>query len=328
LTLGGGHGHLTLKYGLTIDNLLAADVALADGRFVTASEQENQDLFWAIRGGGGNFGVVTSFLFRLRPVSTVCAGPTLWPLEKTEQVMKWYREFLPSAPEDLSGFFAFMVVPPAPLFPEHLHNRKVCGVVWCYVGPLRQAEKTFEPILQFGPPIFAHVGPMPYPSLQSMFDPLYPPGLQWYWKGDFVRELSDEAVALHARHGAQLPTALSIMHLYPIDAAVHRVGERDTAFSYRDCVWSSVIAGVDADPANNDRIIEWARGYWNALHPYSAGGAYINFMMEEGDERIQATYRGNYQRLVEVKRKYDPNNLFRVNQNISPTASRPGSVKA
>jgi FAD/FMN-containing dehydrogenase len=328
LTLGGGHGYLTRKYGLTIDNLLAADVVLAGGRFVTASEQENQDLFWAIRGGGGNFGVVTSFLFRLRPVSTVCAGPTLWPLEKAEQVMKWYREFLPSASEDLNGFFAFMVVPPAPPFPEHLHNRKVCGVVWCYVGPLRQAEKNFEPIFQFGPPIFEHVGPMPYPSLQSMFDALYPPGLQWYWKGDFVKELSDEAIALHARYGAQLPTPLSSMHLYPIDGAVHRVGESDTAFSFRDCLWSSVTAGIDADPANNDRIVEWARDYWKALHPYSAGGAYVNFMMEEGDERIQATYRGNYQRLVEVKRKYDPNNLFRVNQNISPAASRHGSGKA
>lgn len=328
LTLGGGHGYLTRKYGLTIDNLLAADVVLADGRLVTASEQENADLFWAIRGGGGNFGVITSFLFKLHPVSAVYAGPALWPLEKTEEVMKWYREFLPSAPEDLYGFFAFLVVPPAPPFPEHLHNQKVCGVVWCYAGPLDQAEKAFEPVRQFGPPIFEHIGPMPYPTLQSMFDPLYPAGLQWYWKGDFVKELSDEAIALHAQYGAQLPTPLSSMHLYPIDGAVHRVGEGDTAFSFRDCLWSSVTAGIDADPANNDRIVEWAREYWDALHPYSAGGAYINFMMEEGDERIQATYRGNYQRLVEVKRKYDPNNLFRVNQNISPTASRQGAGSA
>jgi hypothetical protein len=204
----------------------------------------------------------------------------------------------------------------------------VCGVIWCYAGPLDQAEKAFGPVRQFGPPIFEHIGQMPYPTLQSMFDPLYPAGLQWYWKGDFVKELSDEAIALHAQYGAQLPTPLSSMHLYPIDGAVHRVGEGDTAFSFRDCLWSSVTAGIDADPANNDRIVEWAREYWDALHPYSAGGAYINFMMEEGDERIQATYRGNYQRLVEVKRKYDPNNLFRVNQNISPTASRQGAGSA
>src|SRR5262249_21783278 len=216
------------------------------------------------------------------------------------KVMNCCGVFVPAAPEALRGFLAFRAVPPAPPSREHLHNGKVCGFVGFYAAPLSRAKKIFEPILQFGPPIFERVGPAPYPSLQSIFDPLYPPGLQWYWKGDFVRELTDEAVALHARHGAQLRTALSIMHLYPIDGAVHRVGERDTAFSYRDCVWSGVIAGIDADPANNDRIIEWTRDYWKALHPYSAGGAYINFMMEEGDERIQATYRGNYQRLVEV----------------------------
>ena len=318
LTLGGGHGYLTRKFGLTVDNLLSVDMVLSDGRFVKASHDENPDLFWAIRGGGGNFGIVTSFLFRLHPVSTVYAGPMFWPIEQAEDLLRWYRHFLPEASQDLYGFFAFLTVPPAPHFPESLHGRKVCGIVWSYSGPLDQIEKVFGPVRDFGSPVFEHVGPMPYPVLQGLFDGLYPPGLQWYWKGDFFRELSDDAIKLHVQHGAKLPTPLSTMHLYPVDGAVHRVAGDDTAFSFRDSRWSQVIVGVDPDPANNERIAAWARGYWNALHPYSAGGAYVNFMMEEGQERVMATYQDNYMRLVEIKKKYDPENLFRINQNINP----------
>jgi FAD/FMN-containing dehydrogenase len=320
LTLGGGLGHLTRKYGLTIDNLLEADMVLADGRFVTVSEKENADLFWAIRGGGGNFGVVTSFLFRLHPVHTVTAGPMLWPLENTGEVMRWYRTFILEAPEELNGFFAFLSVPPAPPFPEPLHGQTMCGVVWCYTGTAEEAELALRPARrELPPPAFEHVGPMPHPALQSMFDPFYPPGLQWYWKADFVNELSDEAIALHAQHGARLPTPHSTMHLYPINGAAHRVGKEATAFSYRDATWAEVIVGVDPDPANNERLTTWAREYWDALHPHSAGGAYVNFMMDEGEERIRATYRENYDRLAAVKGKYDPTNLFRVNQNIPPS---------
>ena len=318
LTLGGGIGHLTRKCGLTIDNLLAADLVLADGSFVTASADENEDLYWAIRGGGGNFGVVTSFLFRSHPISTVYAGPMLWELEQATEVMQWYREFSPSAPEDVNGFFAFLTVPPGPPFPEHLHNRKMCGVVWCFTGPLDQAEEVFKPIRSFGPPALDLVGPMPYPMLQSMFDGLYPPGHQWYWRADFVNELSDEAIALHVKYGSEMPTMQSSMHMYPINGAAHRVGNDETAWAYRDANWAEVIVGVDPDPANNDRIISWTKDYWDALHPYSAGGAYVNFMMDEGEERVQATYGDNYERLVAIKNKYDPTNLFRVNQNIRP----------
>lgn len=318
LTLGGGTGHLTRKLGLTIDNLLAADMVLADGRFVTASEKENADLFWAIRGGGGNFGVVTSFLFRLHPVDTVYAGPMLWPLEQAADALKFYREFLPQAPEELNGFFAFLTVPPAPPFPEALHKRPMCGVVWCYAGSPEKGDAALRPVRKAARPAFEHLGPMPYPALQSAFDELYPPGLQWYWKADFVKEISDEAVALHVKHGSQVPTLQSTMHLYPIDGAVHRVGKNETAFSFRDATWSAVFVGVDPDPANNERIIGWAREYGDALHPFSAGGAYVNFMMEEGQERIRATYRDNYDRLAAIKKKYDPANLFRVNQNIQP----------
>jgi len=322
LTLGGGHGYLARKYGLTIDNLLEADIVLADGSFVKASEEVNEDLFWAIRGGGGNFGVVTSFLFRGNPVSTIYGGPMLWELDRAEEVMRWFREFSLQAPEELYGFFLFLVVTPGPPFPEHLHNKNMCAVVWCYTGALEEAEEAFRPIRQeVGPAAFEFLGPMPLPVLNSLFDLEVPPGLQWYWRGDFVNELSDEAIALHVRYGSELPTPLSLMHLYPIDGAVHRVGKNDTAFSHREANWSAVYAGVDPEPANAERITEWTKEYWAALHPYSAGGAYVNFMMDEGQERIKATYRENFERLATIKNEYDPTNLFRVNQNIKPTAT-------
>jgi FAD/FMN-containing dehydrogenase len=233
--------------------------------------------------------------------------------------MRFYRDFMEQAPEDMYGFFAFMKVPPGPPFPEHLHAKTMCGVVWCYAGPLDETEEAFRPVREFGPPAFEFLGSMPLPALNGMFDALYPSGLQWYWKGDFVNELSDEAIAAHVEHGSKIPTLLSGMHLYPIDGAAHRVGKNDTAFSYREAKWSAVIAGIDPDPANAEGIASWARSYWEDLHPYSAGGAYVNFMMDEGQDRVKATYRDNYERLVEVKNEYDPNNLFRVNQNIKPT---------
>ena len=322
LTLGGGHGYLSRKYGLAIDNLLEADVVLADGRLVKANEEENEDLFWAIRGGGGNFGVVTSFLFKGNPVSTVYGGPMLWELDRAEEILRWYREFSLQAPEDLYGFFAFLSVPPGPPFPEHLHNKNMCAVVWCYSGALEDAEDAFRPIREdVGLAAFEFLGPMPMPVLNSLFDPLLPPGLSQYWRGDFVKELSDEAIALHLEYGSELPTPLSTMHIYPIDGAVHRVGDNDTAFSHRDANWSAVYFGVDPDPDNAERLTEWTKEYWAALHPYSAGGAYVNFMMDEGQERIKATYQDNFERLVEIKNEYDPTNLFRVNQNIRPTAT-------
>jgi len=318
LTLGGGLGYLTRKCGLAIDNLIGADVVLADGNFVTADEQQHEDLLWALRGGGGNFGVVTSFVFRAHPIHTVYAGPMLWELDQAAEVMRWYQQVIKEAPDDLNGFFAFLIVPPGPPFPEHLHNKKMCGVVWCYTGPLERAEETFKPIRGFLTPALDFVGPLPHPVLQSMFDALYPPGLQWYWKADFVNELSDEAIQLHIKHSSRVPTMHSTMHLYPVNGAAHRVGKHDTAWSYRDATWAEVIVGVDPDPANRDRIVDWARNYWEDLHPYSAGGAYVNFLMEEGEERVKASYRDNYERLVTIKRTYDPTNFFRVNQNIPP----------
>ena len=319
ITLGGGVGHLTRRLGLAIDNLLEADVVLADGRFVTASAQQNPDLFWALCGGGGNFGVVTSFLFRLHPVSTVYAGPMLWDADKSADVLRWFRDFLPSQPDDLSGFFAFLKVPPVAPFPEELHNKSMCGVIWTYAGPMEQAEATFAPIrAQFGPPALDWVGPMPLPVLQQLFDALYPPGLQWYWKADFFNDIPDAAIPVEVEYGTNLPTYLSGAHIYAISGAANRIPKDATAWSYREAKWVQVIVGVSDDPADKDRITKWARDFWEALHPYSAGGAYINFMMEEGAERIRATYRDNYDRLAAIKAKYDPANLFRVNQNIPP----------
>jgi hypothetical protein len=295
---------------------------LADGSFVVASADENADLFWAIRGGGGNFGVVTSFFFQAYPVQMVCAGPMLWEMEHASEVMKWYREFIVQAPDEINGFFAFLTVPPGPPFPEALHFKKMCGIVWCSTATQEHANKLLAPARSFRTPDFEFFAPMPYPMLQSMFDGLYAPGLQWYWKADFVNDLTDEAIALHIRHGAELPSLHSTMHLYPINGAAHKVGKKDTPWNYRDATWSEVIVGVDPDPANADHITAWAKNYWEALHPYGAGGAYVNFMMEsEGEDRIRATYGDNYERLARVKAKYDPGNFFNVNQNIQPVAA-------
>jgi FAD/FMN-containing dehydrogenase len=319
LTLGGGLGHLSRKYGLTIDNLIEADVVLADGTQARASAEENPELFWALRGGGGNFGVVTSFRFRAHPVSTVLAGPTFWPLEQTAEVMRFYREFLPAAPRELNGFFTTMTVPPADIFPAELHMRKVCGVIWCYTGPPEAAAELFAPVQEIGTPLLHGVAPMPFPALQSLLDGFYVPGLQWYWRADFVRELPDAAIERHVEFAEKLPTLHSTMHLYPIDGAVHDVGAAETPFSYRDCNWAEVIVGVDPDPANAGLVRDWTVDYWEATHPHSAGGAYVNMMMDEGQERVRASYRENYDRLAAAKATYDPANVLRVNQNIEPS---------
>lgn len=320
LTLGGGTGYLTRKYGLTVDNLLEADVVLADGSFVTASDKQNQDLFWALRGGGGNFGVVTSFLFRAHPVKMVYAGPIFWEATHAKAVMSAYRDFLPTAPEDLGTFVGLKTVPPVDPFPKDYWGKRACAVISCYNGSVADGEKLMAGFLAaLPPPIFNWMGLMPLPAINSLFDPFFPKGLQWYWKGDFVKSLSDEAIDTHIAMAGKAPTALSLMHLYPIDGAVHRVAKDATAWSARDATWSMVIAGIDTDPNGADALKEWGRAYWQAVHPFNLEGGYVNFMMDdEADNRVQATYGDNYNRLAKVKAKYDPNNLFRVNQNIRP----------
>ena len=320
LTLGGGvSGYLGRRYGLTVDNLVSADVVLADGSFVTASESSHPELFWALRGGGGNFGVVTSFTFRSHPVGQngiVYAGPVLYDIDDTAEVMRWYREFEPAQPEDLSGWIGLITIPPAPPFPESLWGRKSCAIVWCYSGPHDRADETLEPVRSFGSPLVVGIQAMPYSMLTTAFDALYPAGLEWYWRADFFNQITDEAIEIHRAFGARLPTGHSTMHLYPIDGAAARVPSSATAFAYRDGGWAGVIVGVDPDPANREAITSWTKDYFEALHPTSAGGGYVNFLMEEGQDRVKASYRDNYARLAQVKRRYDPHNLFHVNQNI------------
>jgi hypothetical protein len=325
LTLGGGIGYLSRRFGLTVDNLLSADVVLADGALVTASPSTYSDLFWALRGGGGNFGVVTSFTFRCHDIGeggTVIAGPVFYDLADVGEVMRWYRELHPSLPEEVSGWIGLLTVPPAPPFPEELWGRKVCGIVWCYTGPHDRAEAVLEPVKSFGSPLLVGLQAMPFNVLQSTFDPLYPAGMQWYWRADFFNEISDAAIEVHRKYGELLPTGHSTMHLYPMDGATSRVPADATAFAYRDGGWAGIIVGVDPDPANAELISRWAKDYWQELHPFSAGGAYVNFLMDEGQDRVKAAYRGNYDRLVQIKERYDPDNIFHVNQNILPSGSR------
>jgi len=318
LTLGGGIGYLARRFGLTVDNLLAADVVLADGSFVTASADSHPDLFWALRGGGGNFGVVTSFQFRCHDVGMVVAGPILYDIADSADVMRWYREIQPGLPEELSGWLGLITIPPGPPFPEELWLRKACAIVWCYTGPADRADETLAPVRAFGAPLLDGVQPMPFPVLQSVFDAVYPAGLQWYWRTHFFTEISDQAIAVHQEFGEALPTPLSTMHLYPLDGAAHRVSPDATAFPYRDGGWAGVIVGVDPDPANAARIKDWAVRYSDALRPTSAAGGYLNFMMDEGADRVRASYGPNYGRLAQIKGHYDPDNFFRVNQNIRP----------
>ena len=318
LTLGGGIGYLARKYGLSCDNLLSAEVVTASGDVVTASETENRDLFWALRGGGGNFGVVTTFEYRLHPVAEVYGGPIAYPVDRADEVMRMYREYIAEAPEELGGFVGFHLAPPLPFLPEEWHFKNVCLAVPCWAGPIEQGEKMIQPFLDVVEPVGAHVGAMPYPALNTAFDALLPAGLQGCWKASFARELSDGAIAAHVEHGSKVPSIQTAVHLYPINGAVHRVGADETAFAYRDVDFSPVIAGMWEDPADNDANIAWVRGYYEALQPFSAEGGYINFMDADDQGRIQSNYRGDYNRLAQIKAEYDPDNLFHLNQNIPP----------
>jgi FAD/FMN-containing dehydrogenase len=321
LTLGGGHGYLTRQHGLTIDNLLEADVVLADGRFVTASASQHEDLFWALRGGGGNFGIVTSFVYRAHPVRDVYAGPVFWTLEDAPRVMAWYRAFLPAAAPELGAFLGLKTVPSSDPFPREIWGQRICALISCYNGPREDAERLLRSMrTELPTPILDGMTTMPFPALQGLFDPLLPSGLQWYWKGHFVKSLSDDAIETHVQHAKSSPSELSLMHLYPIDGAVHRVAPDETAWSTRDATWSMVIAGIDADPAKAEALRRWGRDYSEAMRPFSMGGAYVNFMMEEGAERVATTYGANYERLRRIKARYDPDNFFRVNQNVVPAA--------
>jgi FAD/FMN-containing dehydrogenase len=318
LTLGGGVGVLSRKYGLTCDNLISVDMVMADGSFLVASEKENSDLFWAVRGGGGNFGVVTSFQFRLHPISEILGGTVFYPIDMAGDVMRFYRDFIAEAPPELGAIFGFRIGMPIPSIPKKLQGVTMCAIVSCYSGPMEKAEEVVRPIREFGPPLLDTMEVMPFPVFQSLADSMTPRGLQHYWKADFVNELNDGIIEGHTKYGPQIPNYQSAVNVFPIDTAVHKFGKNETAFSYRDANFLHVIAAMYPDPADTPNNIAWAKDYWNALHPHSAGGAYVNFLMDEGQDRIKATYRDNYDRLTKIKGKYDPNNLFHINQNIKP----------
>jgi len=323
LTLGGGTGYLTRKHGLTIDNLLEADVVLADGTMVTASATSNPDLFWALRGGGGNFGVVTSFLFQAHPVSEVFAGPIFWDAADALRVMRAFRDFIGTAPEELGIFVGLKTVPPMDPFPQPHWGKRACAIIGAFNGTAAQGTRAMEPLLsQLPPPLFNWMGPMPFPAINSLFDPFFPKGLQWYWKGDYVTSLPDEAIKIHIAQSGSPASDFCLMHLYPINGAVHRVAKDATAWQARDASFNMVIAAIDPDPKNAEKLKAWGRAYWKAVHPFNQGGAYVNFMMDDEVEgRLEATYGDNYARLAAIKAKYDPKNLFRVNQNIKPVAA-------
>lgn len=318
LTLGGGIGYLTRGHGLSLDNLISAEVVTADGASQTASEREHEDLFWALRGGGGNFGVVTSFEYRLHPVDTIYGGPMFFALEHAGDVLRWYRDSIGDAPREFGGFPAFQIAPPLPFIPEDRHGETFLAFVSCWTGPVDEGETMLKGLRDVAPVVAEHVGPMPYPALNAAFDALVPPGLQHYWKASFVRELTDEAISAHLEHGSKVPVVNSTVHIYPIDGAAHDVAADATAFAYRDANFATVIAGMWPDPADNDANTAWVKDYYAATAPHSEEGGYINFMAADDQERIRANYRGNYDRLVEVKGRYDPGNLFHMNQNIAP----------
>jgi Berberine and berberine like len=246
----------------------------------------------------------------------VDAGPVIYDLGDAADVLRWYREFMPAQPDELNGFFAFLSIPPGPPFPEELHLRPVCAIVWCHTGEpdspaLREARS-------FGKPIVDGIAPVPLPAWNSAFDGVYPPGDQWYWRGEFFAEISDAAIEEHVRYGNSLPSWKSTMHLYPTDGAAGRVPNDATAWAYRDAVWTGIVGGVDPDPANAGAITDWTRSYSDALRPHSLGTGYVNFQMHETGDRVRAMYGSNYDRLARTKAKYDPQNVFRVNQNIEP----------
>jgi len=318
LTLGGGIGYLSRRFGLSCDNLLSADVVTADGRFLVASKKQHEDLFWALRGGGGNFGVVTSFEYQLHPVKDVFAGLFFFPLSHARDVLDFYRHFVATAPEELGLFPAFQIAPPLPFIPEKEHGKTFCAIVSCWAGPLEKGEQALAPIRQAAPIVAEMVAPLPYPVMNSLFDPLLPAGLQHYWKAVFSPELTDGAIAAHLEHGPQVPVVNSTMHIYPINGACNRVASDATAFAYRDAKFATVIAGMWPDPADNAKNTQWVKDYYAALAPHSSSGGYVNFMAGDDEDKVRDNYKGNYDRLVTIKRTYDPGNLFHLNQNIKP----------
>jgi len=319
LTLGGGIGWLMRKYGLTVDQLLSVDLITADGEFVKASESENPDLFWGVRGAGGNFGIVTEFEFRLNPVGPiVLAGPVFWPMEESPKVLRFYRDWITDIPEELTTIVVHRMMPPLPVIPPDLHGKPVVAVIGCYAGPVEEGEKVIRPMKEFGSPILDLCTPKPFTAHQAMFDPSFPQGWWYYFRSCDIAELTDEVIDIVAERATQMTSPLTAFPIFQLGGAISHVGENDTAFNGRASGHTININATTATREGFDEEREWSKGLWSALQPYHTS-VYVNFLMEEGEKRIRQAYGAKrYDRLKALKRRYDPDNFFRLNQNIPP----------
>ena len=319
LTLGGGIGWLERKYGLTIDQLRSVDVVTAEGEFVTAGDDDNADLFWGVRGGGGNFGIVTEFEFRLSPVGPmVLAGPVMWAMEDSPRILRFYREWVKEVPDELTTIVTHRRVPPSPAMPEELHGRHVVIVGTCYAGPVDEGARVVKPLREFGSPLLDGCAPMPFTKHQGMLDPSFPHGWWYYIRSCNLAELTDEVIDILVDHGQRIVSPLSVFSIYHLGGAVTRVGEDETAFGARDAGHTVNVIGITRTGDRFEEEREWARGLWAALQPHHQN-VYVNFLMEEGEDRTREAYGASkYDQLKALKRKYDPDNFFRLNQNIRP----------
>src|SRR5688572_6468884 len=323
LTLGGGLGWLRRKHGLSIDNLLSVDIVTADGKFYTASESENADLFWGVRGGGGNFGVVTSFEFRLHPVGpmvTLCAP--WYPVEMAEKLLPAWREFMNTAPEELSSNALFWTVPPAPHFPVETHGKRVIIFAAVYVGALEEGERITKPLRELATPLIDLSGPIPWTTAQSAFDPFFPKKVQlYYFKSRYINNLSKEAIDTIIPLASNPPAPRVFIAIWHYGGAMSRKSKDETAFTGRDAPFLLSVDAIWNDPRDTNNVVAYSRNFLDVLEPYSTGGMYVNFagLGEESEALVKSAYGPNYEKLVALKNKYDPTNLFRLNQNIKPT---------
>ena len=321
-TLGGGIGWLMRAHGLTCDNVLSAEMITADGMTLTASEAQHADLFWALRGGGGNFGIVTRFAYRLYPVNTVIGGLTLHPASQARDALRFFHDLTASAPDELTTLFAFLTAPPAPFVPAKLQGKPAVAIVACYAGDASDGEAAVQPIKRFDPAGVDLIGPMPYTALQSMLDASAPAGCMNYWKSSYLDQLTDAAIDTIVEHAAAMGAPLAQVHVHHMGGAVARVPAEATAFAHRSSAYAVNIVATWIDRADDDRYVGWARAFSDALQPHANGGVYVNFLGEEGEARVRAAYGDRtYARLRRVKAQYDPENVFRMNQNIAPATA-------
>lgn len=321
LTLGGGFGWLTRKYGFTSDNLVSAEIVTANGEVLQTSEDENSDLFWGIRGGGGNFGIVTRFEYQLHPVGpTILGGLLLYPMEEAREAIHFYRDFVADAPEELGSAIVLRLAPPAPFVPQELHGKPVCAIVVFYAGEIEEGMRFLQPLREHGDPLADKISPMPYVAMQSMLDKGQPKGYYYYSKSEYVEDLNDELIDTFLAYGATISSPVTRVAIMQMGGAMKRVDEMATAASHRDANYILAINNGWKDSADNEQQINWTRDYWRAILPFSSGGNYVNFLSEaEGQDRVRAAYGPDkYERLVRLKNKYDPDNLFRMNHNIKP----------